>query len=94
MMNARLSVICLAGAALLAAASPALANTAEVDMSFDGMVAMPRIDANKDGRVSRKEFLERMGAVWDMKLRQMKVRGDTASAEDFKQIMLYLKAGG
>lgn len=63
------------------------------DMSFSGMFKMDRIDKNKDKMVSRAEFLEMMGKVFDMKAKEMKVKGDKMSAEDFQQVLMYLKAG-
>lgn len=76
------------------AATPARAEN-EADMSFDGMVKMNRMDTNKDGRVSRKEFLDRMAAVWDMRARKATMKDGTMSAEDFeKMVLMYLKAGG
>jgi hypothetical protein len=77
----------------LSASLPALAET-EADMSFDGMVAMKRMDKNKDGMVSKQEYLETMAKVWDMKAKKMNVKGDRMSLEDFKEILMYLKAGG
>ncbi len=80
--------------AVLAATSPARAET-EADMSFDGMVKMARMDTNKDGRVSKKEFLDRMGAVWDMRAKKAAMKDGTMSADDFeKMVLMYLKAGG
>jgi hypothetical protein len=64
------------------------------DMSFSGMFKLDRIDKNKDKMVSRAEFLEMMGKVYDMKAKEMKVKGDKVSAEDFQQILMYFKAGG
>jgi Ca2+-binding EF-hand superfamily protein len=79
---------------LLLATAPARAET-EADMSFDGMVKMVRMDKNKDGRVSRKEFLDRMSTVWDMRARKATMKDGTMSAEDFeKMVLMYLKAGG
>ncbi len=80
--------------AVLLAAAPARAET-EADMSFDGMVKMARMDTNKDGRVSKKEFLDRMGAVWDMRAKKAAMKDGTMSADDFeKMVLMYLKAGG
>jgi Ca2+-binding EF-hand superfamily protein len=70
----------------------AMAETA-ADMSFDGMIAMPRIDKNKDGMVSKKEFLDMMAAVWDEKAKKMSIKFDRMSAEEFRQIVMYLRAG-
>lgn len=78
---------------LMLAATPARAET-EADMSFDGMVKMARMDKNKDGRVSKKEFLDRMSTVWDMRARKVTMKDGTMSFDDFeKMVLMYLKAG-
>jgi Ca2+-binding EF-hand superfamily protein len=64
------------------------------DMSFSGMFKMERLDKNKDGMVSKEEFLEMMGKVYDMKAKEMKVKGGKMNDADFKQVLMYLKAGG
>ena len=64
------------------------------DMSFSGMFKMERLDKNKDGMVSKEEFLEMMAKVYDMKAKEMKVKGSKMSEADFKQVLMYLKAGG
>lgn len=80
--------------AFLLITAPVRAET-EADMSFDGMVRMERIDMNRDGRISRKEFLDRMGAVWDMRARRVTMKDGTMSREDFeKMVLMYLRAGG
>lgn len=80
--------------AVLLAAAPAHAEN-QADMSFDGMVKMALMDTNKDGRVSKKEFLDRMSAVWDMRAKKAAMKDGTMSAEDFeKMVLMYLKAGG
>lgn len=79
----------------LAAASaftPAFAET-DADASFSGMIAMQRIDKNKDGMVSKKEFLDAMGKVWDMKAKEMKAKDDKFDAAQMQQILMYLRAG-
>lgn len=64
------------------------------DMSFSGMFKVDRIDRNKDKMVSRAEFLEQMGKVWDMKAKEMKVKDmKMMTPADFQQILMYLKAG-
>ena len=57
------------------------------------MVAMSHMDKDKDGMVSKKEFMDMMSAVWDEKAKKLGVKFDRMSAEDFRQIVLYLKAG-
>ena len=67
MINKRLVTILATSLVLgLGATTAARAETA-ADMSFDGMVAMPRMDKNKDGMVSKKEFMDMMSVVWDEK---------------------------
>jgi Ca2+-binding EF-hand superfamily protein len=63
------------------------------DMSFSGMTKLERIDKNKDGMVSKAEFLEMMGKVYDMKAKEMKVKGGKMTPADFEQVLMYLKAG-
>ena len=64
------------------------------DMSFSGMFKADRIDKNKDKMISKAEFMDQMGKVWDMKAKEMKVKGGKMSEADFQQIMMYFKAGG
>jgi hypothetical protein len=64
------------------------------DMSFSGMFKKDRIDTNKDHMVSKAEFLAQMGKVWDMKAKEMKVKGGMMNDADYQQILMYLKAGG
>ena len=79
--------------AATAAVSPAFAEN-DADASFSGMVAMSRIDKNKDGMVSKKEFMDAMGKVWDMKAKQMKAKDDRFDKAQMEQILMYLRAGG
>ena len=64
------------------------------DNSFSGMFKMERLDKNKDGMVSKAEFIEMMGKVWDMKAKEMKLKADKANAKEIEQILMYLHAGG
>jgi hypothetical protein len=61
---------------------------------FADIMAMKMIDKNKDGMVSKKEFMDMMSMAWDMNAKKMGVKGDNMSADDFKQVLMYLKAGG
>jgi hypothetical protein len=92
-MNIRRLAVTLATALALGLTATATMAETTADMSFDGMVATPRIDKNKDGMVSKKEFLDMMSAVWDEKAKKMSIKSDRMSAEDFRQILMYLKAG-
>lgn len=91
-MKHTLVALTLAGAAACAA-TPAFAET-DADASFSGMIAMSRIDKNKDGMVSKKEFLDAMGKVWDMKAKQMKAKDGNFDKAQMEQILMYLRAGG
>ena len=92
-MSTKQIVTALAATLMLGlTALPAMAET-QADMSFDGMTAMSRMDKNKDGMVSKQEFLDMMAAVWDEKTKKMKMKDGKMNGEDFKQILMYLKAG-
>lgn len=64
------------------------------DNSFSGMYKMERMDKNKDGMVSKAEFIEMMGKVWDMKAKEMAVKGDKMSADEMKKVGVWLSRGG
>jgi hypothetical protein len=71
---------------------PAFAET-DADASFSGMMAMSRIDKNKDGMVSKQEFMDTMGKIWDMKAKEMKAKDDKFDKVQMQQILMYLRAG-
>lgn len=93
MNSKQLIAIVSTAVALGALGTAARAETAD-DNSFSGMARMERMDKNKDGMVSKAEFLEMMGKVYDMKAKEMKSKGGMMSSEDFKQFLMYLRAGG
>ena len=82
--------------AILALAVLPLAASAQTfeDMSFDGMMKMQMVDTNKDGKVSKKEFLDMMGKMWDAQTKKMGVKSDAVTEAQMKEILMYLKAGG
>jgi Ca2+-binding EF-hand superfamily protein len=55
------------------------------DASFSGMWKMDYIDKDKDGMVSKAEFLAMMTKAWEMKAKDMKVKQDKMTAEEFKK---------
>ena len=61
---------------------------------FAEIMAMKMMDKNKDGMVSRKEFLDMMAMSWDMNAKKMGIKGDAMTAQQFQEILMYLKAGG
>lgn len=59
---------------------------------FPDLVQMKAMDKNKDGMVSKKEFLDMMSQAWDMNAARMGVKG-AMTPDQFKEILMYLKAG-
>jgi hypothetical protein len=47
---------------------------------------MKAMDQNKDGMVSKKEFLDMMAKAWDAKMEEAKLKGDKMSAEQIKEL--------
>jgi hypothetical protein len=64
------------------------------DMSFAGMFKADRIDKNKDKMVSKAEFLEMIGKMWDMKAKEMKAKDDKLNMQQYEQVLAYMKLGG
>ena len=84
-----------AAATLLAAAGSAFAaGTVAEYYPFNEIMSMKMMDKNKDGMVSKKEFMDMMSMAWDMNAKKMSVKGDKMTTDQFGQLMQYLKAGG
>jgi len=58
-------------AATLVATNSFAAAHAAGEMKASDMTKMPMMDTNKDGMVSKEEFLAAMGKVFDMKAKEM-----------------------
>jgi hypothetical protein len=82
----------MAAASLFTFASVAQAQVPD-DASFSGMWKMDYIDSNKDGMVSKTEFLAMMGKAWDMKAKEMKVKGDKMTMDELMHIQRGLSRG-
>ena len=91
-MRHRLLVLALASTACLVSTLPAYAQTSD-DMSFSGMSKPDRIDANKDGMVSKAEFLAMMERAYDMKAKEMKAQPVGMTMEQFKAFSSWLSRG-
>lgn len=63
------------------------------DNSFSGMMKMVMMDTNKDGMVSKAEYLAMMTKIWDMKAKEMKVKGDMMTPTDFAALIGFLSRG-
>jgi len=83
----------LAAATLLCAAGSALAAGSEY-YPFSEIMSMKMMDKNKDGMVSKKEYMDMMSLAWDMNAKKMGVKGDKMTTDEFNQLLTYLKAGG
>ncbi|HXF46656.1 MAG TPA: EF-hand domain-containing protein [Burkholderiaceae bacterium] len=85
----------------LGAALPAPA-FAQGDISISFPELMKMADKNKDGMVSRQEFVAAMGAAYDMHMKRMKsakdaaamVKGDMLSAAAVRMLLRDLYPGG
>ena len=82
-------MLCLA---LAAASLSAQAQTSD-DMSFAGMTKIEQVDTNKDRMVSKAEFLAAMAKVWDMKAKEMKVKGGKMKDADYMALSGFLSRG-
>ena len=84
----------VAASVLCAGAANAQAPANAEYYPFAEIMAMKMMDKNKDGMVSKKEFMDMMGMAWDMNAKKMGAKGDKMTPDQFKEILMYLKAGG
>ena len=78
--------------ALLASVPLVRAETMD-DMKFGDIMTPKMMDTNKDGMVSRQEFLDMMGKMWDAKAKKMNVKGGKMTMTEWNEVAMYLKAG-
>jgi hypothetical protein len=57
------------------------------------IMSMKMMDKNKDGMVSKQEFISMMEMAWDMNAKKMGAK-DRMTPDQFQQVLMYLKAGG
>lgn len=94
----RQSTLALAAAAALWLSTP-LAQAQGGPMNFEGdfskVVTYDACDENKDGTVTKAEFLSVMSKMWDARAKKMGAKSsERLSRAEFNQIMQYLRAGG
>ncbi len=73
-MKTTLRPVLLATLAVAAAAAAFSAPASAQDVKREDMVTyfqMPQVDKNKDGMVSKKEFMDMMAKSWDMQMGAM-----------------------
>jgi hypothetical protein len=63
------------------------------DMRFGDIATVRMMDSNKDGMVSKAEFLEKMGKLYDMKAKKMGSKAGVMSSIEFDEFAKYLRAG-
>jgi hypothetical protein len=85
-----IALFTLASALSCAAITPALAQATETN-SFDGMTAMAKVDMDKDGMVSKQEFLDMMAKVWDEKMTKSGIKEPRMAAEQWRQFILSMR---
>jgi hypothetical protein len=95
-MNMKKIAACLVATAALAGTGSAFAagpTNAEF-YPFAEIMSMKMMDKNKDGMVSKKEFIDMMSMAWDMNAKKMGAKGDMLTVQQFGEVLMYLKAGG
>lgn len=81
-----LALSLMSGAAFAAADGPDW-------MQFNQMMAMKMMDKDKDGMVSKQEYMDMMTKAWEMNAKKMNVKDDKMTADQYKQFQRYLQAG-
>ncbi|MBI5277388.1 MAG: hypothetical protein HY854_13105 [Burkholderiales bacterium] len=91
-MKQTAAVLVLAASALATGNTFAAGLTNAEHYPFAEVTSMKMMDKNKDGMISRKEFIDMMGMAWDMNAKKM---GATTmmNPEQYRQFLDYLKAG-
>ena len=95
-MTAKKTAGCIALALSFLSAGPAFAAGADGGdwHAFNQIMSMKMIDKDKDGMVSKKEYMDMMTKAWEMNATKMGVKGDKMSAEQFKQLLKYMETAG
>jgi len=83
------AALALLGASTAFAAGPTNAEY----YPFAEIMSMKMMDKNGNGMVSKKEFMDMMSMAWDMNAKKMGVKTEM-TPDQFKEILMYLKAGG
>ena len=92
-MKLSLRQLVLTPAVLAAAASfslPSLAQDVRREDSVTYYLQMDKVDANKDGMVSKKEFMDAMARTWDMHMAEAK-KADPKMMKDKMTLQQYLE---
>ena len=94
-MKTTLRPVLLATLAIAAAAAAFSAPASAQDVRREDMVTyfqMDKVDMNKDGMVSKKEFMDAMSKSWDMHMAEArKTAGDEKMPRDKMTLQQYLE---
>ena len=86
-----LATLALAAAALCGTGSALAAGEAGEFYTMSEIMGMKMMDKNKDGMVSKKEFMDMMSLAWDMNAKKMAVKGDKMTEQQFKDMLTYIQ---
>ena len=92
-MKSSLRSFVLASSVLAVGASlslPTFAQDVRREDSVTYYLQMPMVDANKDGMVSKKEFMDAMAKTWDMHMAEAK-KADPKMPKDKMTLQQYLE---
>ena len=91
-MKTKLIASLAIAAAALCGTAPALAAGEAGDFyMFSDIMAMKMMDKNKDGMVSKKEYMDMMSKAWDMNARKMGVKNDKMTTQQFQDLLNYMQ---
>jgi hypothetical protein len=83
--------LAISAAALCGTGTALAAGEAGDFYMFNDIMGMKMMDKNKDGMVSKKEFMDMMNKAWDMNAKKMNVKGDKMTADQFKDLLNYMQ---
>ena len=83
--------LAIAAAALCGTGSALAAGEAGDFYMFSEIMAMKMMDKDKDGMVSKKEYMDMMSKAWDMNAKKMGVKGDKMTTQQFQDLMNYMQ---
>lgn len=94
-MNTKTLFTTLAACAVFAGTTTPAFAVPEIDdgRAFATLMTMKQLDTDKDGMVSKQEFLDAMAKVWDSKSKQMKATGNRFTEAQMREVLMYLRAG-
>lgn len=57
---------------------------------YSRLMTMEELDANKDGMLSKQEYLDMANKIWDMKAEEVKAKGGMLTPAQFKELQKVL----